>query len=108
MCRQLDRGESIHEFDAGLDCNGTTYQVFRVIAFVCMLMYPFGIPIGFGVLLYLNRKVLSRDHRNDIDFKKFVGLARFYAPETDELPGLEDLEEKFNKIDADSSGIITN
>ena len=108
MCRQLDSGESIHKFDAGLDCNSTTYHIFSLIALVCMCLYPFGIPIGFGVLLYSNRAVLSKDYSKDIDFKKFAGLAKLYTPEGSELPDTEVLVQKFNKIDDDASGIISS
>ena len=44
MCRTLDSGESWHTKDYAIDCNGSTHQVFVIIAAIGMVVYPLGIP----------------------------------------------------------------
>eukprot|EP01043_Picozoa_sp_COSAG02_P067112 COSAG02_NODE_10670_length_1886_cov_1.558478_3_plen_208_part_00 len=61
-CYQMDFGDSYNRFDLELDCDGWMYRnVWRQAAWICMFMYPIGIPFMFAVMLFSNRKVLSRD-----------------------------------------------
>ena len=130
MCRDLGDGESIHLFDAALDCNSTSYQIVRVIAFVCMIIYPIGVPVSFGVMLYANRKVLACDYDKDIDRRQFKQLATNFLYVRRESLGAEytavndsnefaakmradtkyddqALDKTFNEMDTDKSGVIS-
>ena len=130
MCRDLGGGESIHLFDAALDCNSPWYQIVRVIAAVCMVIYPLGIPSVFGVLLYTNRKVLSHDWDAEINGRQFKllvnhflyanrkSLGSEYGDENDAKKFADKIaktskfsddaiEEIFKLIDDDGSGYIT-
>jgi hypothetical protein len=61
-CFQMDFGDSYNRFDLELDCDGWMYRnIWRQAAWVCMFLYPVGIPGVFAVMLFSNRKVLSRD-----------------------------------------------
>jgi hypothetical protein len=126
MCRDLDHGESIHRFDSGLDCNSSSYHFVRIIAIVCMILYPFGIPIGFGFLQHVNRAVLRRDYSREMDLKtfKYLLITSLYKnkgfPQSDESFGdfqLRLLEEKpfcdhlkklFGQVDTDSRDVISD
>eukprot|EP01050_Picozoa_sp_SAG11_P050764 SAG11_NODE_28476_length_321_cov_0.828829_1_plen_98_part_01 len=97
MCRRLDGGEKIHRFDADVDCNSTIYAVFQVLAGVCMVIYPIGIPLGFGYLLFKNRAELKRDYSKDMDVETFALLTKkasqIAVPQTL-------VEESFRKADS--------
>jgi hypothetical protein len=45
--------------DYTVDCNSSSYQAYKVAAYIFILIYPIGVPACFGLLLYKNRAVLG-------------------------------------------------
>jgi hypothetical protein len=85
-CQEIDEGESFHEVsqssrhffifqailsvlathqlmltqtDYTIDCNSSSYQAYKVAAYIFIFIYPVGVPACFGLLLYKNRAVLG-------------------------------------------------
>ena len=57
-CQDIDEGESFHRTDYTIDCNSDAYRAYAVIAAIFIFIYPVGVPLCFGFLLYKNRQVL--------------------------------------------------
>jgi hypothetical protein len=45
--------------DYTINCNSSSYQAYKVAAYLFILVYPVGVPTFFGLLLYWNRDVLG-------------------------------------------------
>ena len=91
--------------DMSVDCNSSSYFKFAIIASGFVLLYPIGIPLVFGVILYHNRVALSKDTSKDIhrdqvqEVVDMVVPGHTYTEET--LDGL------FKRIDKDGSQSIS-
>eukprot|EP01051_Picozoa_sp_SAG22_P012009 SAG22_NODE_1210_length_5162_cov_5.959905_2_plen_1558_part_00 len=106
MRRTLDNGECVHRFDSTIDCNFEgMYMVFVVAASCCMVLYPIGIPLAFGVLLFKNRDLLSRDYSEEIDLRSFKQLAKQLCPDHEFIE--TELERKFMRLDRDRNKLIS-
>ena len=104
--RQLDHGECMHRLDASIDCNFEgEYLCFVILALGFMLLYPIGIPLSFGILLFKNRDKLSRDYSSELDFDSFKQLASIMDPNQKWTDA--ELTKKFDSIDKDGTKVIS-
>ena len=53
-CQSLGEGEQWHKDDMAIDCTSGVHSLFMVIGFVCIVIYPIGIPLVFLFLLWRN------------------------------------------------------
>ena len=102
-CRDLDFGQRWHQYDLSIDCHGETYRRVEVLSWFLVLAVPLGIPIFFGVVLWLNRDRLSIDHSGDIDFDVFHKICTDLHPDLDE----ETIKALFADVDIDGNGHIS-
>ncbi|CAN0498410.1 unnamed protein product, partial [Scytosiphon promiscuus] len=58
-CVDFDNGKSYIRADHSLECYTPTHTWFRVYAGVMGVVYPFGIPFGYAVVLYRARAALK-------------------------------------------------
>jgi hypothetical protein len=50
-------------YDYGIDCDSTEYTAYSYVAWLMLLLYPIGIPVGAFWVFYQNRKrLLDRSH----------------------------------------------
>jgi hypothetical protein len=59
FCLSSDEGESYHRSDYNIDCNSDAYEAYAVVAVAFIFIYPVGVPVCFGALLFWNRHVLG-------------------------------------------------
>eukprot|EP01052_Picozoa_sp_SAG31_P005638 SAG31_NODE_250_length_19098_cov_4.337123_8_plen_1277_part_00 len=60
-CRKLDDGQYVHNYDYSVDCTSNEYLWFEASAVIMVFVYPLGIPLFFGLLMFVNRAELSKD-----------------------------------------------
>ena len=61
-CEDLDDRKTYLTADYRIECDSSEHQAFQVFAGIMILVYPVGIPLFYGYLLYKNRRALkSRD-----------------------------------------------
>lgn len=99
----MDLGQDYHMFDLAVDCRSIAYKGVRVLAWVLLFLLPFGIPAGFGALLYLNRVRLSNDDSDDIGYQVFCKICTSMFPKIDEAT----LTTIFEDVDIDGSGKLS-
>ncbi|CAM9986983.1 unnamed protein product, partial [Laminaria digitata] len=58
-CDDFDNGVSYLRVDHSLECYTPEHTMFRVYAGVMAVVYPFGIPFGYSVVLYRSRAALK-------------------------------------------------
>ena len=58
-CDHLDGGDQVLKSDLSIDCKTTTHKVFEVYAIVMSVVFPFGIPLMYAVMLYKSRHFLD-------------------------------------------------
>ena len=60
-CESLDDGNNYLRADYRIDCDSSKHRAFEFFAFVMVAVYPVGIPLFYGYLLYKNRRVLASE-----------------------------------------------
>jgi hypothetical protein len=58
-CQEFDDGNSFLKVDYNLDCNSARHTAFEVYAWIMILVYPVGIPLGYFIMLFRVRKLLK-------------------------------------------------
>ena len=76
-CDSLDDGETYLRADYRILCTGRKHRVLQVYAAIMIAVYPVGIPLLFGVLLYRHREVLSG---SGVDKAAAQSIASLWAP----------------------------
>eukprot|EP01043_Picozoa_sp_COSAG02_P022872 COSAG02_NODE_1203_length_13900_cov_11.040287_7_plen_880_part_00 len=87
-CRDLGPGVSVLEADYNVDCTSSKYELFRVSAFIAILLVPIGIPVGAFLLMRRHEeKILAGDVDTLREFNVLVGdyEPQFYYWECIEL-----------------------
>lgn len=103
-CFDMDFGDRYNRLDLELNCNSWEFTyVWQTAALVALLLYPIGIPLLFGVMLFLNRKVLARDPTDEMRLEEFANVVTMI----DESASIKDISSMFYDMDADAGGTVT-
>ena len=105
-CRDMDFGQSVHTYDASVDCNGVGYSVLWTAGVIALFVIPLGVPCFFAFLLYKNRTALSYAAPSDFSYDVFVTTVRSILSDQESLLD-EDLRAIYDEIDTDSSGEVS-
>eukprot|EP01043_Picozoa_sp_COSAG02_P039016 COSAG02_NODE_3050_length_7468_cov_9.831049_2_plen_1492_part_00 len=105
-CRTLDFEQSVHVYDASIDCNSFDYKVLFAVALVALVLIPIGVPVGFAYVLFKNRSRLGRRPTDTISFEVFSTTARSVLKDTSLTEA--DLRSAYDVIDVDSSGEVSS
>jgi hypothetical protein len=105
-CRHLDFEQSVHVYDAAIDCHGAEYKVLRDAALVALVLVPIGVPVGFAYLLFKNRSRLGKRPEENISFEVFSTTARSVLKATTLSDA--DLQAMYAHIDTDKSGGVSS
>ena len=74
-CFDMDYGDRFNRFDLEVDCNDIFFKNgWQAVALFCLLLYPLGIPLIFGLMIFLNRKVLSQDPSEQMSLEDFANV----------------------------------
>lgn len=79
-CDPLDDGERYLRADYRILCTGAKHRALQVYAAIMIAVYPVGIPLLFGVLLYRHRGVLSQSRGDKAVALSIVSLWAPYRP----------------------------
>lgn len=60
-CEDLDDRKNYLRADYRIECDSSEHQAFQIFAGIMILVYPVGIPLLYGYLLYQNRRVLKSE-----------------------------------------------
>lgn len=103
-CRELDFGQSIHIYDAQIDCNSETYRSMFYLAIVLVLMILIGVPAAFGLLLWVNRARLDPPlPATQMTFSMFHDVVEKIL--ADKIPPTT-LRKLYDQMDTDGSGLV--
>ncbi|CAN0227090.1 unnamed protein product, partial [Ascophyllum nodosum] len=82
-CVDVDSNTSYLKADLRLQCYTTQHKAFMVYAGIMGLVYPIGVPLAYGLVLYRSRATLMmREGRDDVPHvAAFKELWRPYRPE---------------------------
>ena len=82
-CDDLDNGKSYLRADYRFECYTVGHKIIMAYALVMVVVYPFGIPFCYGLLLYRNRNHLKVMTRREavLDLAPIKDLWRPYRPE---------------------------
>jgi hypothetical protein len=70
----------LREADYNIECHTGLHLPFTVLGAFCMLLYPIGVPLWFGVFLFRNRKQI-RAAPDFIEIAHYRPLFQFYKPD---------------------------
>jgi hypothetical protein len=90
----------------GIDCKGSGYNAAFIISLILLLLFPVGIPIFFGTVMFWNRSRLAEDQDNDIEFEAFAELIREIRHDDAQMDEAA-LQAMFADVDSDASGSIS-
>ncbi|CAM9115923.1 unnamed protein product, partial [Laminaria digitata] len=79
-CDPLDDGEEYLRADYRIICTDAKHRDLQVYAAIMIAVYPVGIPLLFGVLLYRHRAVLSDARANKAAAQSIASLWAPYRP----------------------------
>ena len=79
-CDPLDDGKSYLRADYRIICTETKHRALQVLAAIMVLVYPVGIPLLYGVLLYRHREVLSDPNSHKWTAEPIAHLWKPYRP----------------------------
>ena len=82
-CDKLDNGKSYLRSDYSLECYTVEHKIIMSFAGVMAILYPFGIPFCYGLILHRNRSKLTMELSREAstDLAAFKDLWRPYQPE---------------------------
>ena len=82
-CDNLDNGKSYLRADHRIECYTREHTFFMVYAGIMSIVYPFGIPFFYGLVLCRNRATLRNTASREaaVDVAVFKDLWRQYRPE---------------------------
>ena len=58
-CEEFDDGSRYLKDDYSIDCDSQNHKDYEIYAFVCILIYPIGVPLFFFVVLYKYRYAIN-------------------------------------------------
>ena len=79
-CDSIDGGETYLRSDYRIMCTDTKHRALQVYAAIMIALYPVGIPLLFGVLLYPHRGVLSESGADKAAAQSIASLWAPYRP----------------------------
>ncbi|CAN0225585.1 unnamed protein product, partial [Scytosiphon promiscuus] len=80
-CEDLDDRKSYLRADYRVECDSSRHQAFQVFAGIMILVYPVGIPLFYGYLLYKNRVALKSEDKGKRDTSPGVQrISELWAP----------------------------
>eukprot|EP00904_Undaria_pinnatifida_P008213 jgi/Undpi1/4521/HiC_scaffold_18.g07875.m1 len=83
-CEALDDGKEYLRADYSIECSTAKHKALKVYAGLMILIYPIGIPVFYGTILFNNREVLqrrrNRSEKLSADLAMTADLWRQYKP----------------------------
>ncbi|CAM9358530.1 unnamed protein product [Ectocarpus sp. 13 AM-2016] len=80
-CETLDDGEEYLRADYSIQCTEAKHKNFEIYAGIMVAVYPIGIPLLYGILLFQRRDVLASASADRTKAASIVGLWEPYRPE---------------------------
>ena len=79
-CEVLADGKNYLRADYRIECDSSTHKAFQVYAGFMVVIYTAGIPILYGVLLFIDRKVLKQDEAGREDTSRITSTSTLWQP----------------------------
>lgn len=79
-CEVLDDSKEYLRADYTIECDSPKHEALQVYAALTILVYPVGIPVLYGVLLFRNREVLKYENPQLTHLKAMEDLWKPYKP----------------------------
>lgn len=79
-CETLDDGKNYLRADYRTLCDSAEHSAFQVYAGFMVVLYAAGIPAFYGVLLFRDRDILSRDRANRVDSPRVTSTSDLWSP----------------------------
>ncbi|CAM9319149.1 unnamed protein product [Choristocarpus tenellus] len=81
-CETFDKEQTYLRADYSLECTSVKHKAFQAYASLMIFIYPLGIPIAYGAILFNNREELMNEERREknIHLQPFVDLWEQYKP----------------------------
>jgi hypothetical protein len=57
-CDDFDNGWSLLSVDYRIDCKSSRYNSMRAVSYVMLVIFPIGVPVALGWILWRNRRAL--------------------------------------------------
>ena len=79
-CEGLDDGTTYLRADYRIECDSSKHKAFQVYAGCMLLLYAIGIPAFYGVLLFRDRAVLTRDQPDRDGLARTSSISDLWKP----------------------------
>ncbi|CAM9655567.1 unnamed protein product [Ectocarpus fasciculatus] len=79
-CDELDGGKNYLRTDYRIECDSSKHKLFQLYAGFMILLYPIGIPVLYGVLLFRDREVLKQDKSDRDNSARVKSTSELWQP----------------------------
>lgn len=80
-CEDLDDRKNYLRADYRIECDSSKHRAFQVFAGIMILVYPVGVPLFYGYLLYNNRRLLKSEDEGEREMSPQVQpISDLWAP----------------------------